>query len=268
MYNYMDILTSRPMNDIKKQAMQHQKSELIQKLKDWNIQLEGDWTHAEIERVLRIFENLAAYVNIDFLTKMFNNQPTFLHHSGRPGKAGRTKGGEIYLDDDWTDWTFAHELGHRWNNAWNRLPEQILRLATNAGRFEWIKGTLRRFEKWLECTLKRFNLKGRFDWHKLWYTPGNAPPPCGVDRNFNASEDLAESFASMVFPLEAKDRASKAADRMIKISGKWDWGNQFEDFLETPRGKTVLQMLKTLLPKEQYLNEPNQPANEDQPGRV
>ena len=248
--------------------MQDQKTDLIKKLKDWGIHLEGDWTLIEVERILRTFQKLAAHTNLEFVQRMFNNQPTLLHHSGWSGKVGRTRGEEIFLDDGWTDWTFAHELGHRWNNAWNRLPEQILRLTTNAGSWESLKRILRRFEKWLEGTLKRFNFKGRIDWPRLWYTPGNAPPPCGVDRNFNASEDLAESFASILFPLEARDRAKKAAIRKVKFTGKWDWWTEFEDFLKTPRGKTTLQTIKDLIPKEKYFDETSNPTSKDQPGRV
>ena len=248
--------------------MQQQKNDLIQKLKHWNVQCEGDWTYAELERISKVFHILSEQADVEFTQGLFKNQPTTLIHSGLPGKAGRTQGGKIYLDDDWTNWTFAHELGHRWNNAWDRLPENILRLTTNAGRWEWLKRALRRFEKWLERMLKHFKFQGRLDWQSLWYAPGDAPPPCGIDRNFNASEDLAESFASIIYPSEAKARANAAAARMLKFSGKWDWGNNFDHFLETPRGKTTLQTIRTLLPDDKRLDNSNHTTGEDQPGRV
>jgi hypothetical protein len=248
--------------------LKNQEKNRLQKLEEWHIHLDGDWHADEVKRVWSIFENLSKRINLEFIHKIFNDQITTLHHSGRPGKAGRTRAGDIFLDEQWTDWTLAHELGHRWNNAWNRLPEQILRLTTSAGRWEWLKRILRRFEKWLERLLKRFNFKGHIDWKSLWYAPGNAPPPCGIDRNFNASEDLAESFASLLLPGEAKERASKAAHQNKKFKNKWDWGSKFNHFVETPRGRTTLQTIKDLVTQDQHFNQPYSPTSEDQPRRV
>lgn len=232
--------------------MENQKTDLIKHLADWQIQLEGEWSLEEIQRVLRVFETLAEQTSLSSIPELFNRQITTLKHSGRPGRVGRTKDNKIILDDDWTDWTFAHELGHRWNNAWDRLPEQRLRQAMGAGKFEWLKEYLRRFEKWLEGVLKKFNIKKKIDWPSLWYKPGSAPPPCGVDRNFNASEDLAESFAATIFPGEAKTRASNVATRAINLAKSWDWSNTFSDYLQTPRGQITLQTIKELGSHREY----------------
>jgi len=232
--------------------MENQKSEFQERLKNWKIQLEGEWSLEELQRVLKVFETLAQQADAKTIPQLFNYQTTILRHSGRPGRVGRTKANEIMLDNDWTDWTFAHELGHRWNNAWDRLPEQRLRQALRAGKLEWLMRALRRFQKWLEGVLKKFNIKKKFDWPILWYKPGDAPPPCGVDRNFNASEDLAESFAATIFPAEAKTRASNVATRTIKLAKSWDWSTTFSDYLQTPRGQITLQTIKELGSHREY----------------
>ncbi len=213
------------------------------KLKDRQVILDGEWTADETGRILAVFERLET-LSGRTTPDQFNRQPTVFHHSGLPGRVGRTLGKDIYLDADWSDWTLAHELGHRWSNAWGRAPERELRAALRAGRWEWLKRSLRRFEKWLERILKKFGVKKRIDWQALWYHPGDAPPPCGSDRNFNASEDLAECFASSVFPEDAKIRAAKAAGRLARRVREWDWGNQYSGFERTKRGAFLQQKLK------------------------
>lgn len=212
----------------------------------WNINLEGEWTLQEIERVVQIFQRLSAQSGGRKLAEIFNGETTTLKHSGRPGRVGRTLGGTIYLDKDWTDWTFAHELGHRWNNAWRRRPQTQLRKAVSAGKLDGIKKFLRRSEKWLEQILKRLGFKGRLDWRALWYHPGKAAPPCGIDRNFNASEDLAESFAAMIFQEDAQVRAQRSVEKFKLFAEKWNWPSQFPSFSETPRGKSLKMLLENL----------------------
>ena len=232
--------------------MKNQKTDILNLLESWKIQLEGEWSYDEIQRVHKVFESLAEQSDASSIPQLFNRQITTLKHSGRPGRVGRTKGSEISLDANWTDWTFAHELGHRWNNAWDRLPEQRLRQAVGAGKLEWIKRTLRGFERRLERALKKFDINKKIDWPTLWYKPGDAPPPCGADRNFNASEDLAESFAATIFPDEAKTRASDVATRAIIFAKSWDWSKTFNHFLETPRGQITLQTIKELGSHREY----------------
>ena len=214
------------------------------RLHAWGVVLEGDWTPEEETRILAVFRRLKDLAEDRDVLEIFNHQMTVFHHSGRPGRVGRTRGSDIFLDNDWTDWTLAHELGHRWNNAWGRQPEQRLRQAVQAGKLEWLKRTLRLVSKWLERRLRDLGIKSRLDWQALWYKPGKSPPPCGVDRNFNASEDLAESFAGVIFPEEIKQRANKAAARFKKTKPGWDWGQQVASFTETERGETVLKTLR------------------------
>lgn len=226
---------------------------MINNLERRQINIEGDWSMNEIKRIDHIFEALSRLTGSDSIADLFNQQTTTLHHSGRSGRVGRTRRSHIFLDDQWTDWTLAHELGHRWNNAWERQPEHFLQKVIGAGRLEWIKYYLRRFEKWLEKHLKRLGVKKRIDWRHLWYSAGNAPPPCGVDRNFNASEDLAESFASILFPAQAKKRAREAAARTRDRFDHWDWGKIYENYEQTPRGKLIIQRLKEHVSSEKHV---------------
>lgn len=229
-------------------------------LENWHVKLEGEWTRDETKRIHSIFHTLVQLTNESAIEKLFNHQETIIQHSHRPGQTGRTRGGEIFLDDDWTDWTMAHELGHRWNNAWSRQPEHALRTSLSAGKIEWFKHLLRRFEKWLSKTLGSLGITARIDWKAFWYHPGSAPPPCGVDRNFNASEDLAESFAATIFPEDAKRRAFTAAKRIIKRVVNWDWGKDFLDFSQTPRGQAMVTMIRERSSSEHYAEQPNERA--------
>lgn len=239
---------------------ENSKMQFINDLKKWQIFLEGEWTQDERKRIHGIFQRLIQITGEPVFANLFNHQTTTFHHSHRPGKAGRTKGADIYLDDDWSDWTMAHELGHRWNNAWSRNPEQTLRASLGAGKIEWFKKGFRRFEKWLNRVFASLGIKKNIDWKALWYHPGAAPPPCGVDRNFNASEDLAESFAATIFPEDAKRRALNAAKRIVGRKIHWDWGKDFSVFHNTPRGQVLLTMIHDRLSPEQHPDQSDQRA--------
>lgn len=239
-------------NQLDNPDKENRNAEARERLRAWGVYLEGEWTPDEITRILSVFQRLSELAEDREVCGLFNHQPTIFHRSGRPGRVGRTRGSDIFLDNDWTDWTLAHELGHRWNNAWGRQPEKNLRRAMQAGNLEWLKRTLRLFEKWLERRLRDLGIKSRLDWQALWYKPGKSPPPCGLDRNFNASEDLAESFAGIIFPERIKERAKKAAGRFKKSRAVWDWGQQFVSFTATARGETVLQTLRKSHDRENY----------------
>ena len=238
-------------------------SQIKQELDSWRISLDGDWSDDEIRRIWQVFHRLADQADALTIPQIFNDQATKFFHSGMPGRAGRTKGDEVYLDDDWTDWTLAHELGHRWNNAWEKQPEQWLRKSLGAGRWEWLKRKLRSFEKWLRKTAQKLDLNWKIDWQALWYHPGKAPPPCGVDRNFNASEDLAESFAATIFPEDAKQRASNAARRLTKFTDQWDWGRNYQNFWLTPRGQLTSRFIKERSPGEGHADQTDRRAAKD-----
>ncbi|MFW5713405.1 MAG: hypothetical protein ACOCYU_01910 [Brevefilum sp.] len=233
-------------------------------LPHWQVSLEGEWSRHEKYRILNVFQRISQQSGRKPIPEIFNHKSTAIHHSGRAGRVGRTRGGDIFLDDSWTDWTFAHELGHRWNNAWNRMPEKRLRRIIGAGKVEWLKKGLRQFEKWLELALKSLGFKSRLDWRALWYSPGKAPPPCGVDRNFNASEDLAESFAAIIFQKDALNRARRAAERIGSLDESWNWPSMYPDFIATPRGQSLKTLLNHLSPKENNPQQAKRPSAKDQ----
>ena len=63
----------------------------------------------------------------------------------------------------------------------------------------------------------------------------------GVDVNFNAAEDFAESFAAVVLPNEAEGKGKQHIDKF------YDWvamNNGSYDFRTTPRGLYVLSILR------------------------
>lgn len=229
----------------------------------WHVHLQGDWSRHERYRILNIFQRLREQSGGIPIPQLFNHQGTVLHHSGRPGRVGRTRGADIFLDEDWTDWTLAHELGHRWNNAWGRQPEMHLQKMMRAGKLEWLKKGMRQLAKWFEKFLRRLGVKARLDWRTLWYHPGNAPPPCGVDRNFNASEDLAECFAATIFQEDAKKRAMRASERLKEINKSWNWPTQYPNFSVTPRGQTFRTLITILYSKEKSPQQTNDTATKD-----
>jgi hypothetical protein len=127
----------------------------------------------------------------------------------------------ISLNKDAFDaWTVVHELGHAWDgvNKWNL--SSIMQKKMNAGYRKW----------WyiIPHLLWPSNIQ-------YWYYPGDGPPPCGIDRNFNAKEDFAEAVAALVFTAEAKRRAT---------SRGWPYndparGYAYADYRDTPRGEFI-----------------------------
>jgi hypothetical protein len=112
-----------------------------------------------------------------------------------------------------TAWTIAHELAHNWDaaNGWQLSKE--MRRVTHSG---FVCAALHRLHP---------------AWQLFWYRVGSPPPPCGIDRNFNAVEDFAESVTSYLYPEEAARRAIERGYPYAK------WG--FQHFHETPRGKHI-----------------------------
>ena len=74
----------------------------------WKIHLDGDWSRHEKYRILNIFQRLSQHTDGRTIPELFNSQTTTLRHSGRPGRVGRTRASEIFLDEDWTDWNLAN----------------------------------------------------------------------------------------------------------------------------------------------------------------
>ena len=132
---------------------------------------------------------------------------------------GLTSRGLVRLNPDhMTEWTVVHELAHAWDAANNWLISDIMRKETHSGfRFHWLH--------------MRFRERKQF-----WYHVGNPPAPCGVDKNFDAKEDFAESLTAYLFPEDARRKASKRG-----YSYEF---NGFIHFHDTPRGKFILSLLR------------------------
>ncbi len=117
-----------------------------------------------------------------------------------------------------TTWTLCHELAHAWDAANGWQLSKAMRRATGSG-FPW-----QLFHRW------------RPAWKFFWYHVGSPPPPCGVDKNFNAIEDFAEAVTAYLYPEEAAKRASERGMPYEK------WG--YTHFHDTPRGKFVKEVIR------------------------
>jgi len=84
-----------------------------QRLAEWQIELLGEWSSDEVNRIHSIFETLTNNARTNHLPELLSGLPTTLQHSGCVGTVGRTRGNTILLDDAWSNWTLAHEIGHR-----------------------------------------------------------------------------------------------------------------------------------------------------------
>lgn len=120
-----------------------------------------------------------------------------------------------------TAWTIAHELAHGWDaaNGW-RFSKQMAKATRSGFLFP-------RLHLW------------RPPWKIFWYRVGSPPPPCGVDKHFNAIEDFAESVTASLFPEEAASRATQRGYPYEK------WG--YSHFHNTPRGKFILKLFENAL---------------------
>jgi len=117
------------------------------------------------------------------------------------------------------EWTVTHELGHAWDFQSRKANSNDMRIAVGAYRKGGDFATIRH---WLDRENPAF-----------WYWPGESPPPCGYDRNFNSMEDFAEAVAASLYPDIAKARA---------IRNQWPY-DPFIDFASTPRGQFIRIML-------------------------
>jgi hypothetical protein len=202
---------------------------LQQKIKDnFNFVFEGDWTLDEIEQIwwilFRISNLMGGYIN--FQLKYGCQTWVFKHHLGiHAGVASSS--GYAELKTGFTNWTLAHELGHLLSFANDRAFEKGLQQAVGAGKGEWWKAPLRDILP---------------EWKVFWYDPGSSPPVNGVDKNFDESEDFAESFAAVVLPEEA----AKKGKKHNSIDDPYNWvmmNNGSFDFSTTPRGLYVLSVI-------------------------
>ena len=132
---------------------------------------------------------------------------------------GLTSKGSIILNPRYiTEWTVVHELAHAWDAANDWLISDIMRKETHSG-FLW---------QWLHLRFREQKL--------FWYYVGSPPAPCGIDKNFNAKEDFAESVTAYLFPDEARRKASKRG-YSYEVNG-------FIHFHDTPRGNFIHSLFR------------------------
>jgi len=117
-----------------------------------------------------------------------------------------------------TEWTVTHELAHSLDSAhrW-RLSGQMKKF-TGSGFLS-----------------KALHLE-QPGWKLFWYRVGSPPPPCGIDKNFNALEDFAETVTAFIFPEEAHRRAAERGYPYEK------WG--YTHFHATPRGTYFANLIR------------------------
>ncbi len=205
---------------------------------------EETWQADELQRMANLLQKITDKAgSVAGVRQQFGQKQGKIKRVGAPGKAGHMLAGDIYLQDEWTDWTLAHELGHTWNYRQNNQLAKGMQKKLHAGKAEWIKKPLRRLCKRLEASLSRMTRrKIKCNPASLWYDPGISPPPAGNDRNFNESEDFAESFAAIFMPDIAFENCRKRAAAASRPD--WDWTTQYAHFHETPRGQYVLEQIK------------------------
>jgi hypothetical protein len=118
-----------------------------------------------------------------------------------------------------TKWTIIHEIGHACDFSFATLPSFLLQKSTHSS------------DPFVHAR------KTNND-PKCWYIVGSPPAPCGVDRNFNRLEDFAESFAALVYPELAREKAEAMKNLDFHYS-TYGYGS----FRETPRGRFMQKLI-------------------------
>lgn len=116
-----------------------------------------------------------------------------------------------------SEWTVVHELAHAWDGANGWELSNDMKSSLDAG---------------FNYPILHFLLPNNSDY---WYDPGDGPPPCGVDKLFNAREDFAESVTAYIYPDKAIDSAKER---------NWPYTNpifgySYSTFFDTPRGQFI-----------------------------
>ena len=112
-------------------------------------------------------------------------------------------------------WRVTHELAHAWdaNYGWHL-----------SGKMQQALGSGFRHP------ILHFLFPDNPDY---WYDSGDGPPPAGIDKNFNAKEDFAESVTAYLYP-----------DKALILAQQRNY--PYENFLETARGKFIQDLFEYL----------------------
>ena len=182
----------------------------------------GLWTLAELDIVLQGVQQLAEAMGGKDAFRSNLGGVTVDQKAMRHGGLGKAH--RITLNaDGFTYWTVVHELAHAWDGAHSWRLSKEMQKAMGAG-----------FSHPVRRLLAPNNPTN-------WYDPGQGPPPCGVDANFNHREDFAEAVTAYVYPQMAAYRATASG---------WPYGDasrgyNYPDFGSTPRGQHIQALMVT-----------------------
>ncbi|MFZ2095397.1 MAG: hypothetical protein WAV05_02050 [Anaerolineales bacterium] len=143
-------------------------------------------------------------------------------------EGGYYQAGKIWLQEKgFSTWTVVHELAHSWDaaNGWKLSGNMSSSL--DAG---------------FDNPFLHFLFPNNPNY---WYDPGQGPPPCGVDANFNSKEDFAEAVTAFAYPAVAESEANR------RNNGNWSYVNpsrgwNYSGYLDTPRGLYINALIVSL----------------------
>jgi len=198
---------------------------------NYNLEFEGYWTIDELMQIMSVLSIIASLMGgYSNFQEHYGNQTWLIrHHTGEYAGCA-SPSGYIELKAGFSDWTLAHEFGHALDFASGGVYRKALQLIVGAGKDENELWKIRLRKACPECSA-------------FWYDPGTSPPVNGVDANFNAAEDFAESFAAVILT----DKAAEKGETHFRNNSPYDWvamNNDSYDFRTTPRGMYVLSILR------------------------
>jgi hypothetical protein len=194
---------------------------------DWGFDIlaqwqDGEWTLSELTLVLTGVQDMANVMGgADKFKTQLGGVTIYQRQIDTDGKGDAHW---VILNKSFGKWTVVHELAHAWDAAHGWRLSQDMKNAMHAG-YKDIWSQIAHF----------FDPMNPDN----WYGPGDGPPPCGTDQNFNAVEDFAESVTALVYPVEAKINADKSKfpyDDKVR-------GYNYADYASTPRGTYIIALM-------------------------
>jgi hypothetical protein len=182
--------------------------------------IEGAWELSEMETVLLAVRALAGAMGGS--ERFRENLGGVRIARQEMQHAGLARAHRVWLNAaGFSQWTVVHELGHAWDAAQGWRLSREMQRAMGAG---------------FAHPIRHFFDRDNPDY---WYDPGQGPPPCGVDENFNRKEDFAEAVTAYIYSDEAQWRAS---------SRGWPYhdpqrGYDYAHFHDTPRGQYISALM-------------------------
>jgi RHS repeat-associated protein len=191
---------------------------------DWGMQgkkwANGLWTLAELQTVLDSVQDLANAMGGTDNFKTNLGGVTVSQKSMKYGGVGKAH--DVTMNaNGFSKWAVVHELVHAWDGANGWDLSEDMKSSLGAG---------------FDHPILHFLFPNN---RSYWYDPGQGPPPAGLDANFNAREDFAESVTAFVYPGEASNTASNRGWPYNDSSR----GYSYSSFLYTPRGQYIYALM-------------------------